>query len=173
MCWQPDTGRCAAGHRAPNPGQEARVHGTAATAPLEAVACGACRLCRQRSVAGGFGEAARSAGVAGWVAGAEGEANPSRVPMTTTGGPGHQAAISIWINLRSRGLRSPAAPAMQSLEITRGRAWHAECNRWRHHDSMLFCHHPRPLPSAARSLRRSPGCYGLGVEPPRWELVPD
>jgi len=53
----------------------------------------------------GFGEAARSAGVARWEAGAECEANPPRVPIIT-GGSGPQAAISIWTNLRSRGLRS-------------------------------------------------------------------
>ena len=61
---------------------------------------------RQRSVAGGFGEAEREGaseasgvggegvgpevpegggeGVAGWEAGAEGEANPPRVPITKT-----------------------------------------------------------------------------------------
>jgi hypothetical protein len=36
--------------------------------------------CRSQS-AGGFGEAARSAGEAGWEAGAEGEANPLRVSI--------------------------------------------------------------------------------------------
>ena len=36
--------------------------------------------CRSHS-AGGFGEAERSEGEAGWEAGAEGEANPLRVPI--------------------------------------------------------------------------------------------
>ena len=42
---------------------------------------------RLRQSAGGFGEAARSAGVAGRVAGAECKANPSRVPITTMSRP--------------------------------------------------------------------------------------
>ena len=44
-------------------------------------AWGAAELSSARTIAGGHGEAARSAGVAGRVAGAEGEANPPRVPI--------------------------------------------------------------------------------------------
>ena len=57
-------------------------------------AWGAGQLCWPRTIAGGDGEAAQSAGEAGWVVGAECAANPPRVPMSTKGqepGAGEQA----------------------------------------------------------------------------------
>ncbi len=53
-----------------------RLHGE------QLLALDAAGLCPAESVAGGFGEAARSAGEVGWEAGAEGKANPIRVPIS-------------------------------------------------------------------------------------------
>jgi hypothetical protein len=54
----------------------------------------AAELRSARTIAGGFGEAERSEGVAGWVVGAECRANPSRVPITILYRTGRNLAVS-------------------------------------------------------------------------------
>ena len=59
-----------------------RLAAPAADDAAVAIACGDCRLGRQRSIAGGFGEAERSEGVAGREVVPSAPRNPPRVPMS-------------------------------------------------------------------------------------------
>ncbi len=92
-------------------------------------------------IAGGFGEAERSEGAAGRVAGAECEANPPRVPMSCA-----------WGGLRHSGpTPTPTHPSGFALALA---AELRSCRRCRHLG-------PRPTRPAPRGLRPRPGALPI------------